>query len=182
MTILIRSTRFAAACLVSCAMILSAATAASATTTQTGEAPRASATDNPWARLAPDMFVSESAEDGDAFAGMDAVQIAALPQGKMIAWRAPATCVPGELKAVLAEVAKRYGPVTVNSTARSKASNKRAGGKSKSYHLNCRAIDFRVHGKTKGLLGFLSKHRSVGGYKRYSAGFYHIDNGPRRSW
>ena len=134
---------------------------------------------NPWAAVAP---TASSGDDTDAFAGMDALQVAALPVAKRIAWRAPQGCVPGELKSVLAEVAKRYGPITVNSTARSKSSNTRAGGKSKSFHLNCRAIDFRVHGSTKGLLTWLAKHPRVGGYKRYSSGFYHIDNGPRRSW
>ena len=45
-----------------------------------------------------------------------------------------------------------------------------------------RAIDFRVHGKTKGLMAFLRAQKGVGGVKRYRSGFYHIDNGPRRTW
>jgi uncharacterized protein YcbK (DUF882 family) len=49
-------------------------------------------------------------------------------------------------------------------------------------HLACRAVDFRVHGKSRGLTKFLLSQKEVGGYNRYPSGFYHIDNGPRRTW
>ncbi|NJR13403.1 MAG: DUF882 domain-containing protein [Phyllobacteriaceae bacterium] len=113
---------------------------------------------------------------------MDAFQLAAVPTGKRIKWGAPANCVPASLKSVLNQVAAKFGPITVNSTVRSASKNRKVGGRSKSFHLDCRAVDFRVHGSTKGLAAFLGKQKAVGGIKRYSSGFYHIDNGPRRTW
>ena len=94
----------------------------------------------------------------------------------------PWDCVPGRLKAVLGQVARKYGRVIVNSTHRSRVYNRKIGGKRSSYHLRCQAVDFRVTGSTKGLTRFLAGHKLVGGYKRYSSGFYHIDTGPKRTW
>lgn len=99
-----------------------------------------------------------------------------------VAWNAARRCVPGRLKKVLAQVSRKFGRVTVNSTHRSRGRNRRVGGKRKSYHLGCRAVDFRVRGRTRGLTRWLARHPSVGGFKRYRAGYYHIDTGPKRSW
>ena len=106
---------------------------------------------------------------------------AGRPSGK-ISINAPWKCVPGRLKKVISDVRKRYGPVVVNSTHRSKRRNRIVGGKRKSYHLRCQAVDFRVKDSTKGLTRFLARHPHVGGYKRYRSGFYHIDTGPKRTW
>jgi uncharacterized protein YcbK (DUF882 family) len=138
---------------------------------------------NPWQSLAPVLFNDEETFLApNEFDAMDALQLAAVPTGQRIKWSAPANCVPGSLKGVLKKVAARFGPITVSSTARSRAKNRRVGGRSKSYHLGCRAVDFRVHGSTRGLGAFLASQKAVGGLKRYRSGFYHIDNGPRRSW
>ena len=91
-------------------------------------------------------------------------------------------CLPGDLKNVLERVATNYGKVTISSTHRNRRHNRRIGGASESMHLKCRAIDFRVHGPPRGLLSFLRRQPGVGGLKRYRSGFYHIDNGERRSW
>lgn len=96
---------------------------------------------------------------------------------------APWECIPPALKAVLGEVAQKFGPVTVNSSHRSKARNKRVGGKSRSFHLKCQAVDFKVHSRKRGLSKFLRNHKLVGGWKRYArTGHYHIDTGPKRTW
>ena len=95
---------------------------------------------------------------------------------------APWKCVPSRLKRVIADVRKRYGRVTINSTYRSSSRNRMVGGKKRSYHLRCAAVDFRVHGSTRGLTRYLARHKLVGGYKRYRSGFYHIDTGPKRTW
>jgi Peptidase M15 len=138
---------------------------------------------NPWALVAPALFNDEENFLADnEFDAMGDVQLAAVPSGKRIKWTAPGHCVPAALKNVLNAVAAKYGPITVNSTARSTAKNRKVGGRSKSFHLGCRAVDFRVHGRTKGLMQFLAAQKGVGGLKRYSSGFYHIDNGPRRTW
>jgi len=99
-----------------------------------------------------------------------------------VAWNAPHRCVPGRLKKVLGQVSRKFGRVTINSSHRSHRHNRRVGGKRRSLHLSCRAVDFRVHGRTRGLTRWLARNPSVGGFKRYRSGFYHIDTGPKRSW
>ena len=111
-----------------------------------------------------------------AYVGSTGRKIGALRVNK------PWKCVPKSLKIVIDQIRKRYGPVTINSTHRSRKHNRRAGGKRGSMHLHCRAVDFRVHGNTRGLTRWLARHRLVGGYKRYRSGYYHIDNGPKRTW
>ncbi len=114
---------------------------------------------------------------------MNPLILAALPRGRpAIVYRAPTRCVPGSLIRMLKRVSARYGPITVNSTWRPRAKNRRVGGRGKSLHLSCRAVDFRVHGSSRGLVKFLLAHSEVGGFNRYPSGFYHIDNGPRRTW
>jgi Peptidase M15 len=145
--------------------------------------PLQSGAGNPWAIVAPALFNDEEHFlETNEFDLMDDVQLAAVPKGQRIKWSAPSNCVPGSLKTVLSKVAAKFGPITVNSTARSRAKNARVGGRTKSFHLGCRAVDFRVHGSSKGLIAYLAAQKGVGGIKRYSSGFYHIDNGPRRSW
>ncbi|MXQ11800.1 D-Ala-D-Ala carboxypeptidase family metallohydrolase [Microvirga makkahensis] len=95
---------------------------------------------------------------------------------------APTRCLPGNLLAVLADLAVKFGPVSIESTHRGKNRNRRAGGARRSLHLSCRAIDFRVKGRTRGIMAYLSARPEVGGLKRYRNGIIHIDNGERRSW
>ncbi len=140
---------------------------------------------NPWKRLGAHLFDEEHAHLlGDSlFDKINPLVLAAMPRGKAyIQYKAPANCVPERLKNVLNRVSATYGPITVNSTVRSRNGNRKAGGRDKSYHLSCQAVDFRVHGHASGLLQHLSGNKEVGGFKRYPAGYYHIDTGPRRSW
>lgn len=95
---------------------------------------------------------------------------------------APTRCLPGNLLAVIADLAGKFGPVSIESTHRGKNRNRRAGGARHSLHLSCRAIDFRVKGRTRGIMAYLSSRPEVGGLKRYRNGIIHIDNGERRSW
>lgn len=99
-----------------------------------------------------------------------------------IIYNAPWKCVPGRLKTVISQISRKFGKVVISSTHRSGTRNRKVGGKKRSYHLRCQAVDFRVKGKTKGLTRWLAKHPLVGGYKRYPAGHFHIDTGPRRTW
>ena len=99
-----------------------------------------------------------------------------------ITWNDTKWCVPLELKLVLRKVALKFGAVRIHSTHRWPLENKRKGGKPKSYHLKCRAVDFSVAGDPQGVLEFVKSQSAVGGYSRYPQGFYHIDNGPRRTW
>jgi hypothetical protein len=95
---------------------------------------------------------------------------------------APTNCLPGNLLSVVADVAGRFGPVSVESTHRSTSRNWRAGGARHSLHLACRAIDFRVRARARGIMAYLSSRAEVGGLKMYRNGIIHIDNGQRRSW
>ncbi len=95
---------------------------------------------------------------------------------------APTGCLPGVLREVVAEVAARFGPVSIESTHRSVAHNRRAGGASHSMHLSCRAVDFRIHGRSRGVMAYLHSRDEVGGLKIYRNGIIHIDDGSRRSW
>ncbi len=120
---------------------------------------------NPWRTIAVHDFGDEHAHlAGSVFDQINPLILAALRAGKShVDYRAPANCVPGSLKAVLAKVSAKYGPVTVNSTYRSPGKNRKAGGKRKSMHLSCRAVDFRVHGNSRGLMQFLAAQKEVGG-------------------
>lgn len=95
---------------------------------------------------------------------------------------APTGCLPGNLREVVADVSSKFGPVSVESTHRSSGRNWRAGGARKSLHLSCRAIDFRVRTRTRGVMAYLQTRPEVGGLKIYRNGIIHIDNGSRRSW
>lgn len=105
-----------------------------------------------------------------------------LSGGGSIRWVASAACLTPRLRAVLAQVAASFGPLTVNSTCRSPSHNRRVGGAPRSYHLTGNAVDFRVRGSFGAVHAFLARQRTVGGLKHYGAGVFHIDTGPRRTW
>jgi hypothetical protein len=95
---------------------------------------------------------------------------------------APTACLPGDLREVVADVAARFGAISVESTHRNRGRNWQAGGARQSLHLSCRAIDFRVRARARGVLAYLRSRPEVGGLKVYRNGIIHIDNGERRSW
>ncbi|MCB8823013.1 YcbK family protein [Microvirga rosea] len=95
---------------------------------------------------------------------------------------APTGCLPSTLRNVVADLSARFGEISVESTHRSSGRNRRAGGAQHSLHLACRAVDFRVHGRSRGVMAYLRSRPDVGGLKIYRNGIIHIDNGTRRSW
>lgn len=100
--------------------------------------------------------------------------------GGGIRWVASSGCLNGSLRGVIAQVAARFGSVTVNSTCRSRRHNARVGGASRSMHLTGNAADFRVHGSWGAASSFIRS--LVGGFKHYGGGLFHIDTGTRRTW
>lgn len=102
--------------------------------------------------------------------------------GGGVRWVASAGCLAGSLKSVVYQVASKFGPVTVNSTCRSKARNRAVGGAGKSKHLSGQAVDFRVAANVSAVYAYLKSSGTVGGLKHYGGGLFHIDTGPRRSW
>ncbi len=102
--------------------------------------------------------------------------------GGGVRWVASSGCLNGTLKSVVHQVAAKFGPVTVSSTCRSKKRNRRVGGAKRSQHLHGNAVDFRVHSNHRAAYAYLKSLGSVGGYKHYGGGLFHIDTGPRRTW
>ncbi|MGD9805188.1 MAG: YcbK family protein [Hyphomicrobiaceae bacterium] len=100
--------------------------------------------------------------------------------GGSIKWAASSGCLNGSLRGVLAQVASRFGSVTVNSTCRSRSRNARVGGARRSKHLTGDAADFRINGNWGAASSFI--RGLVGGFKHYGGGLFHIDTGPRRTW
>jgi uncharacterized protein YcbK (DUF882 family) len=96
-------------------------------------------------------------------------------EGKSIA------CLPSAIKQVLFDLTRLFGPVHVNSSYRSPSHNRNVGGASRSLHMECRAVDFRVAGNQQRVMKYITSRSEVGGYKHYG-GHIHIDNGPRRTW
>ena len=90
-------------------------------------------------------------------------------------------CLPAAIKQVLFDITRLFGPVHVNSSYRSPSHNRSVGGASRSLHMECRAVDFRVAGNHQRVMKYIVSRSEVGGYKNYG-GHIHIDNGPRRSW
>ncbi len=95
-------------------------------------------------------------------------------------WVANSGCLNSTLRGIVHTIAATFGAVTVNSTCRSAAHNRRVGGATRSYHLTGDAVDFRVHGNWGGALSRLRSHG--GGFTHYGGGLFHIDTGPRRTW
>lgn len=102
--------------------------------------------------------------------------------GGGVRWLASASCLNGTLVAIIGQVSAAFGPVTVNSTCRSRKRNAAVGGARRSQHLTGNAVDFRVRGNVKAVHAFLRSNGSVGGFKHYGGGLFHIDTGPRRRW
>ena len=102
--------------------------------------------------------------------------------GGSVKWVASSGCLDGSLKAVIYQVASSFGPVTVNSTCRSRSRNAAVGGARRSKHLTGDAADFRIHGNVGATYAYLKSSGSVGGLKHYGGGLFHIDNGDRRTW
>jgi Peptidase M15 len=102
--------------------------------------------------------------------------------GGSVNWTADRGCLNGTLRSVIASLASNYGPVTVNSTCRSRSHNARVGGAPKSHHLDGDAVDFRIHSNVSAAYASLRGNGSLGGIKHYGGGLFHIDTGPRRSW
>ena len=99
-----------------------------------------------------------------------------------ITWLDTSWCTPIGLKIALNKISRKFGPIRVHSTHRWPLENARKGGKKRSYHLTCRAVDFSGPGNPSRVKAYLRGLPEVGGYSYYSRGFYHIDDGPRRTW
>ena len=132
------------------------------------------------AKAAPDRAVRRRAVTVRPASSEPEVRESTSLAGSAITWHASSSCVPQQLRAVLADVVSNFGPITVSSTCRSVAGNRAAGGAGQSYHLSGQAVDFRAGANAGAIYAALSANRAVGGLKHYGGGLFHIDTGPRR--
>lgn len=103
--------------------------------------------------------------------------VAAMP-GVFAPPEATFGCLPDGLKQVLLDTAKEFGHVAILNARRPRGTGARG-----SYHYQCRAVDFRVRGvPVSTVYAWLRQHPGVGGRKIYPFGFFHVDDGPSRSW
>lgn len=78
---------------------------------------------------------------------------------------------------------KEFRPINVNSAYRSLATNRRAGGASRSLHMEGRAVDIRIPGISAIALSHIAREVSVGGIGIYARrDFLHLDTGDNRGW
>ncbi len=95
------------------------------------------------------------------------------------------SCLPQNLKRMIATISSRFGrKVVISSGHRSRRRNNRVGGVRNSYHLTCKAVDLRVPGISKNRLArFVRSLPDRGGVGTYCGkNIVHLDVGPRRSW
>ena len=94
----------------------------------------------------------------------------------------PLSCLPGAIQRALNDVALRFGPILIRSTYRPIGRARSGGRNGGSYHLDCRAADFRIEADARPVLAYLRSRVDLGGVKQYRNGLIHIDDGPRRGW
>jgi len=106
----------------------------------------------------------------------------------MLAWttdrseagRHVTSCLPSAVKQRLAQVRKKFGPITIISTVRRGA--RIAGSGRRSKHADCRAVDFKVKNKMKVWRWLNRNHKGGAGLYHGKCSHIHIDNGPRARW
>lgn len=88
---------------------------------------------------------------------------------------APTECLPAELKALVNDVAGRFGRVTVVSTTHLHTDNHARGSVRHKLHQACRAVDIKVEGDTRAVLRYLRTRPEVNGLNTYRNDLIHID-------
>ena len=112
--------------------------------------------------------------------GVFGLSTACRPRSDHVAGERASEVPAGHHPHVVADVATKFGLVSIESTHRTRGHNGRAGGAPHSLHLSCRAVDFRVRARSRGVMAYLRSRPEVGGLKIYRTGIIHIDNGERR--
>jgi hypothetical protein len=92
-------------------------------------------------------------------------------------------CPVGEIRAVLADIASRFGPITVVATHQAKIVNHRLGSHREKLHHACRAIDFRPDPRrVSEIKTYLRGQAKIGGLESYRDGVIHIDLAERAAF
>lgn len=131
----------------------------------------------PAARPGPSWTITDAPQLRPPGLRQSEAPVAAMP-GVYAPPDATFDCLPDGLKQVLLDTAREFGHVAVLNARRPRGTGARA-----SYHYQCRAVDFRVRGvPIPTVYAYLRQHPNVGGRKIYPFGFFHVDDGPARSW
>ena len=89
---------------------------------------------------------------------------------------APTECLPDQLRAVLSDVATRFGTVTVVSTHQLMTANHSAGSIREKLHHDCKAVDFRVDpDRIDEIKAYLRGRREIVGVESYRNNVIHMD-------
>ena len=101
---------------------------------------------------------------------------AAGAKGVKVGAAAPTECLPGELRAVLADVAARFGDIAVVSTHKLNTVNHSSGSIREKLHHACNAVDFRPdRDRIDEVKKYLRSRPEIGGVESYRNGVVHID-------
>ena len=85
-------------------------------------------------------------------------------------------CLPAELRAVLADVAARFGEVAVVSTHQLNTVNHSSGSIREKLHNDCKAVDFRPdRSRIEEIKAYLRTRPGIGGIESYRNGIVHVD-------
>ncbi len=109
----------------------------------------------------------QAASSDSAAPGQPNVSQAAAPAAPASTQKAPTDCLPAPLLAVLEDVQKRFGPVTLVSTTELHTHNHAPGGARHKMHAACRAVDFQVAGDLAAVAAYLRSRPEVGGVNVY---------------
>ena len=89
---------------------------------------------------------------------------------------APTECLPNGLRAVLADVASRFGNVAIVSTHQLNTANHSAGSIRERLHHACTAVDFRPdRDRIDEIKTYLRSRPEIGGVESYRNGVVHMD-------
>jgi hypothetical protein len=89
---------------------------------------------------------------------------------------APTECLPGELRALLADVAARFGDIAVVSTHKLNTGNHSSGSIREKLHHACNAVDFRPdRDRVDEVKKYLRSRPEIGGVESYRNGVVHMD-------
>jgi hypothetical protein len=85
-------------------------------------------------------------------------------------------CLPDELRGVLADIAARFGDVTIVSTHQLNTVNHSSGSIREKLHHDCKAVDIRPQReRIDEIKAYLRGRREIAGLESYRNGIIHID-------
>ena len=101
---------------------------------------------------------------------------AAGAKGLKVSAAAPTECLPNELRALLADVAARFGDIAVVSTHKLNTGNHSSGSIREKLHHACNAVDFRPgRDRVEDVKKYLRGRPEIGGVESYRNGVVHMD-------